>query len=137
MPEKLSEGDTITLQGEVTLVHDDGTDDGTPARLRLDNRRASEPGGKGRTRRKPLYDRPDLATRPRHRSDGSRCGTCRTDLFSSIPRQHPKCDDVVIDVVPHSPARRALDTASRASLEFPSTCSVQAVGSRCRRLLVM
>ena len=35
MPEKLSEGDTITLQGEVTLVHDDGTGDGAPARLRF------------------------------------------------------------------------------------------------------
>ena len=35
MPEKLSEGDTITLQGEVTLVHDDGTGDGAPARFRF------------------------------------------------------------------------------------------------------
>jgi hypothetical protein len=65
MAAKLSEGDTVGLQGEVTLVHDDGTVTvrvhgfGTPLtigseHLSLVAKRRPEPG-----RRKRLFDKPD------------------------------------------------------------------------------
>jgi hypothetical protein len=59
MATKLSEGDSIAMRGEVTMLHDDGSvtvwlhDYGVPIT------RTSESGGEEEGRRKPLYDKPD------------------------------------------------------------------------------
>ena len=65
MAAKLSEGDTISMQGEVTIVHDDGTVTvrlhgfATPITTRGEHlslvaKKKAEPG-----RRKKLFDKPD------------------------------------------------------------------------------
>ena len=59
MPAKLSEGDTVGMAGEVTIVHDDGSVTvrlhgfGTPID---DVGRASEPGGEKEARAGPTYE---------------------------------------------------------------------------------